>query len=76
MKNLIFTIAKTLGCKYLLNIASGEVHRLDSITGNCFIYRIRFWKLIWFTAGVRRLQHNDPDINGCMWCNKEMDTDI
>jgi len=75
MKKLIIIIARLLGAKYLLNYRSLEIHQLNNLQRSCFIYQIGHFRLIWRKKTIIELQRQDPEINGCLHCFTEFNTD-
>jgi len=72
---------KILGIKYLINTATGEVHKIKNITGACGIKNMSK-KNKWYVT-ERKYQEILTSsyylklfkLNGCVHCFKETDTD-
>lgn len=82
----MFKIRRLLGFKYLLNTASGEVHRLKNITPACgvdkmskknkkFLTESQYQSLIEISDRVAKNANVKNSINGCVHCFKDTDTD-
>lgn len=67
---------KILGIKYLVNKATGEVHKIKNITGACGIKNMSK-KNKWYITEKKyqELLTADHKLNGCVHCFNETDTD-
>lgn len=70
-----------IGQKYLLNIASGEIHLLTNTKRPCQVDRIsRKNRKYLDTVEMHRVRiHgkvNNKRVNGCRWCLGKFDTDL
>ena len=82
----MFGVRRLLGFKYLLNLASGEVHRLKNVTRACgidkmakrnkkFLTESQYKGIIEVADSVAKNSNKENTINGCVHCFKETDTD-
>jgi hypothetical protein len=65
---------KILGKKYLLNMSTGEVHKIKSINGACGVDKMANHNKKYLTEKQYK-KLLDDDINGCVHCLKETNTD-
>lgn len=67
---------KILGVKYLINKTTGEVHKLKNVTGACGIDKMSK-KNKWYVTEnkVNKLFVTEYELNGCVHCFKDKDTD-
>lgn len=69
-------LRKLFGFVYLLNKATGEVHRLSHISGACGTDYLTEWNERYITKGMfLRMMRKDKKINGCIHCNKKYNKD-
>lgn len=68
---------KILGVKYLINRATGEVHRIKNINAACGVDRMAK-KNKWYVTErqyQKLIQSGEVELNGCVHCFKETDKD-
>jgi len=75
MPKYILFLAKLLGAKYILNHRSGEIHRIKHLRRSCWVHLMTDYTIFWRRSTINYLQKNDPDINGCIHCFKNLNTD-
>lgn len=80
-QSLMIRLRIWLGQKYLLNIASGEIHLLTNTKRPCQVDRIsRKNRKYLDTVEMHRVRiHgkvNNKHVNGCRWCLGKFDTDL
>jgi len=75
MSQLTLFIARLFGARYILNHRSLEVHKIGNLTRSCWPYHMTNFRFIWRMRTVKRLQHDNPEVNGCAHCFKELNTD-
>jgi len=66
---------RLFGYRYLINLRSKEIHKLNSVVDNCLINLMskKNKKFI----GERKLEsYLESGYNGCRWCFKATDTDM
>jgi hypothetical protein len=66
---------RLFGYKYLLNLRSKEIHKLDSVGDNCLI-NLMSKKNKKFIGERKVAGYINNGYNGCRWCFKIADTDM
>jgi len=67
---------KLLGQKYVMNKTTGEVHKLSNVNKACGVYKMSEKnKLYLTTKKYKKFRETDTQIDGCIHCNKEFNTD-
>jgi hypothetical protein len=67
---------KMLGVKYLINKSTGEVHRINKISGACGVHNMSKDNKWYVTEKkLNKLFLSDYELNGCVHCFKDKDTD-
>lgn len=72
---------KLLGYKYLVNVKTGEVHVISKITGACGVHNMAEKNKMYVTEEqypkleVLSKKLEVINLNGCVHCNKEKNTD-
>lgn len=67
---------KMLCVKYLINKSTGEVHRINKISGACGVHNMSKDNKWYVTEKkLNKLFLSDYELNGCVHCFKDKDTD-
>jgi len=66
---------RILGQKYLVNKATGEIHRLSKVTGACGVDRMAKHNKMYVTEKKFQRIITSSTMNGCVHCLKDKSTD-
>jgi hypothetical protein len=69
-------VKKVLGYKYLVNVATGEMHVVNKITMACGVHNMVEKNKLYITKDqLSKIEKISLKLNGCTHCFKSKDTD-
>lgn len=71
MNNFKLKAVKVLGAKYIVNNRTSEVHDVKNLKKMCRVKLMTKTSVLYREKALERREKENPDLDGCRWCNKE-----